>query len=190
MAQHEARVFIEAQPRYALPTCDLLHFESKHNAWAAMPPCGVEGGGVHRDVSKPLSVCLASVPCMQKMQYAKKPNRKSFILCSNQLANGTLRIFHPRDEEKFLRSEEVWKMDLHTPKTLRDRGRTLEATLAGDAVEVYLKILQNHLCTSLLTHIPPTALGMLAVPALHSCLLTCIACCNAVSRDHCLLRTI
>ena len=127
---------------------------------------------------------------MQKMQYAKKPNRKSFILCSNQLANGTLRIFHPRDEEKFLRPEEVWKMDLHTPKTLRDRGRTLEATLAGDAVEVYLKILQNHLCTSLLTHIPPTALGMLAVPALHSCLLTCIVCCNAVSRDHCLLRTI
>jgi len=65
-----------------------------------------------------------------------------------------------------LRPDEVWKMDLHTPQILRDRGRTLEATLAGDAVEVYLKILQTHLCTSLLiSHSLLTALGMLAVPA-------------------------
>ena len=88
--------------------------------------------------------------------------------------------FQPRDEELLLRPDEVWKMDLHTPKILRDRGRTLEATLAGEAVEVYVKLLQIHLCTSLLTHIPPTALGMLAVPILYSYLLTHVVCCNSV----------
>lgn len=55
---------------------------------------------------------------------------------------------------------------------IRERGCSLEATLAGDAVEVYLKIMQSHLCTSLLTHIPPTALVMLALPILHSYLLS------------------
>ncbi|DBA99278.1 TPA: hypothetical protein ACH3X3_011888 [Trebouxia sp. C0006] len=64
---------------------------------------------------------------------------------SNQLADRALRIFQPRDEELLLRPDEVWKMDLHTPKILRDRGRTLEATLAGEAVEVYVKLLQIHL---------------------------------------------
>ena len=64
MAQHEARVFIEAQPRYALPTCDLLHLTASTMLGLQ---CHLEvwKGGVHRDVSKPLSVCLASVPCMQ-----------------------------------------------------------------------------------------------------------------------------
>ncbi|DBA96028.1 TPA: hypothetical protein ACH3X1_001529 [Trebouxia sp. C0004] len=64
---------------------------------------------------------------------------------SNLLADKDLRIFSPRDEELLLRPGEVWKLDLHTPKWLRDRGCSLEATLAADAVEVYLKILQTHL---------------------------------------------
>ncbi len=77
MAQHEARVFIEAQPRYALRACHLLHLiaSTMLGLQNGMPPCcGVWKGGrrvVHREVSKQLPVYLASVPCMHEMQYAK-----------------------------------------------------------------------------------------------------------------------
>lgn len=57
----------------------LVALDSKHNAWATKwhttllwyVVCGGWRGEVHRDVSKPLSVYLASVPCMHEMQYAK-----------------------------------------------------------------------------------------------------------------------
>ncbi len=78
MAHHEARVFIEMQPRYPLPACHLLPLTASTMLGLrnGMPPCcGMWEGGwrgeVHRDVSKPLSVYLASVPCMHEMQYAK-----------------------------------------------------------------------------------------------------------------------
>jgi len=47
MAHHEARVFIEMQPRYALPACHLLHLTASTmlGLQNGMPPCGVWKGG-------------------------------------------------------------------------------------------------------------------------------------------------
>ncbi|DBA99289.1 TPA: hypothetical protein ACH3X3_011899 [Trebouxia sp. C0006] len=109
---------------------------------------------------------------------------------SNLLNDKDLRIFTPRDEELLLRPGEVWKLDLHKPQWLRERGCSLEATLAGDAVEVYLKILQTHLCTSLLTHDPPCYIRHACCVNTVQLVPSCIACCNAVSHYYRFLSAI
>lgn len=112
------------------------------------------------------------------------------VVCSNLLNDKDLRIFTPRDEELLLRPGEVWKLDLHKPQWLRERGCSLEATLAGDAVEVYLKILQTHLCTSLLTHDPPCYIRHACCVNTVQLVPSCIACCNAVSHYYRFLSAI
>ena len=69
--------------------------------------------------------------------------------CSNLLRPGVLSIFGPRPGET--RPAEQWKLDLHTPKCLRDQDRILAAADAADAAGIYLRILQAYLGTCSLT---------------------------------------
>ncbi len=148
------------------PSClQPFALDSKHNAWAAkwhatLLWCMGGGGGVYRqDVMKPLPVYHACTKC----RYCSKQNKKSIILCSNLSAEKVLGVFLPRDQELLLRSGEVWEIDLHAPKCLRERECSLEATLAADAIEVYLKILQTRLCTSLLISYSSSPAGLSAI---------------------------
>ena len=165
MRQHHARLYLNSQPRYALPAYNLLHSTASImlGLQSGMPLCcGVwgGGGGVYRqDVMKPLPVYHACTKC----RYCSKQNKKSIILCSNLSAEKVLGVFLPRDQELLLRSGEVWEIDLHAPKCLRERECSLEATLAADAIEVYLKILQTRLCTSLLISYSSSPAGLSAI---------------------------
>ena len=69
--------------------------------------------------------------------------------CINLVRPKVLSIFGQRPGE--LRPAEQWKLDLHIPKELRDQDRLLSAADAAGAAEIYLKLLQKHLCTC-----PPT----------------------------------